>query len=138
MLLLLASAAALAGEDACQACCRASGLSGCIPALEVYSDGSRPSREAGSWQLRGLWRLSCGEAGVFDPNLSARVGRAPLGGEIVTDGGSAVQIECFRQACGLPPGVCLSPADEDGRYFLVECGSGLPADASLLSLPPPG
>ena len=128
--------AAFAGDDACRACCRAGGLPSCETTLAVYGDGSRLSREVGAWRVSGVWKIGCDGRGVFDASANALLDRPPLGGELLMGVVDPLQVHCFQQACGVPPGTCLSPPDEDGKFFLLECGTGLPADAEAMSRPP--
>ncbi len=128
--------AAHAADEACLACCRVGGLPTCETTLVVYGDGSRIGREAGAWRVSGLWRVGCDGRGVFDASAGALLDHPPLGGELVMDVVNPLQVHCFQQACGLPPGTCVSPPDEDGRFFLLDCGTGLPADASALGRAP--
>lgn len=132
MFLALALTAA-ATEDACNACCRAGGLSGCSASIQVFGDGSRIAREGEAWRVAGVWDLTCDQPPRFNSSAAMILDHPPLGGELLVTQQSPLQVHCFLQACGLPVGTCVSKPDDDGRFFLQDCASGLPADASAMS-----
>jgi hypothetical protein len=133
MVLLSLLLDAHAADEACFDCCRAGGLSACNASLSVYGDGSRLARDGDAWRVVGLWEVGCNGVGVFDASASVRLSRPPLGGELVMEDVNPLRVHCFEQACALPATTCVSPVDDMGRFFLLDCGSGLPVDGTVLS-----
>jgi len=133
MVLLSLILDARAADDACFECCRAGGLDACDASLSVYGDGSRLARDGDAWRVVGLWKMGCNGLGVFDASASVRLQRPPLGGELVMEDVNPLRVHCFEQACALPATTCVSPADDMGRFFLLDCESDLPVDGTVLS-----
>ncbi|MDP2312524.1 MAG: hypothetical protein Q8P41_06425 [Pseudomonadota bacterium] len=124
---------ARAADEGCYACCQAGGLASCNAELRVYGEGSRLSREGGSWRIVGLWEIGCGGQGVFNAGATVALDHPPLGGELVMQAVNPLQVHCFQQACAVPATTCVSPADDMGRFFLLDCQSDLPVDGSILA-----
>lgn len=136
MLLLALLPAALAGDDACLACCRAGGMSSCDTHIELFAEGGRVTAAGVAWQVTGVWQLDCEGRATYSPGETFVMDHAPAGGEVLARGGSPLEIHCFQQACALPSGACFSPPDAEGRIQLVSCGTRQPISAAGLSAPP--
>ncbi|MDP2306842.1 MAG: hypothetical protein Q8P18_12535 [Pseudomonadota bacterium] len=124
---------ARAADEACFECCRAGGLSSCEARLRVFGEGAPVAREGAGWRVVGLWELGCDGVGAFDPGATVVLDHAPLGGELIMQALNPLQVHCFEQACALPESTCVTPADDLGRLFLLDCESDLPVDAATLS-----
>lgn len=124
---------AAAADDACFACCRAGGLASCDAELRVYGEGARVAREGTVWRVVGLWEIGCNGVGVFDPGATVVLDHAPLVGELVMQALNPLQVHCFSQACALPATTCLTPSDELGRFFLLDCESEVPVEGFTLA-----
>lgn len=137
-LLVALLAPAHADPAACAMCCAASGMMPsagtqvCAQALPVFGEGSRVSREGEAYVATGLWNLRCGQAASFDASATVRMDHAPAGGEIVGPDLLPAQAHCVAQACALPVGVCIGPADALGRWYVVGCADGFPPGAAAL------
>lgn len=124
---------ASAADEACFACCQAGGLSSCAAELRVYGEGARVAREGAVWRVVGLWEIGCDGVGVFDPGATVVLDHSPLVGELIMQALNPLQVHCFQQACALPETTCVTPSDELGRFFLLDCESELPVDGITLS-----
>lgn len=136
MLLSLLLSPALASEEACNACCRAGGLSTCEPRILLYGEGSEARRDGATWHVQGLWEITCDGLAERSWSASAVLDHEPRHGELAMTPTNPLQVHCFRQACALPQGLCLSPADEDGRFGVVGCDTNLPPDGRDLARAP--
>ena len=137
---LLVAALAQAGEDECQACCRAGGLSGCRGSLRLYGEGSLATPEAGAWRILGLWTLACDGRARFESGATAVVPAMPVAGELLLAATPQIAFHCFTQACSFPDSACLKREAQD-RMRLVDCRDGAPMPAVQLAQPgpvPPG
>ncbi len=134
-MLFLPIAAALA-QDACGACCRAGGLAACPSELRVLSEGSRVARGPTGWTVSGQWVIPCDGQARYDAEGTVSIDHEPSYGELVMSALNPLQVHCFDQACALPVGTCLSPANDQGAITLVDCADTLPVDARAMARPP--
>ncbi|MES2642570.1 MAG: hypothetical protein V4850_24005 [Myxococcota bacterium] len=124
---------ARAADDACFACCQAGGLASCKAEIRVYGEGARVAREGAVWRVVGLWEIGCDGVGVFDAGATVVLDHAPLVGELIMQALNPLQVHCFTQACALPATTCVTPSDDLGRFFLLDCDTELPVDGITLS-----
>lgn len=134
-MLFLTLSAAFA-QDACTECCRAGGLSTCNAELRVLSEGSRVARGPNGWTVSGQWVIGCDGQARYDAEGTVTIDHEPGYGELVMIALNPLQVHCFDQACALPAGTCLSPANDQGAMTLVDCADSLPVDARAMSRPP--
>lgn len=128
--------AAFAGGATCVQCCQAGGLGGCSTELQVHGEGSVTAREAAGWRVTGLWEVSCGGEGMFDPGATVRMDHEPLPGEVLMPQANPLKVHCVRQSCDLPVDTCLSAANASGHVYLLGCDDGLAAGARALRTAP--
>ena len=138
--LLLTSPGGFADQDECMACCRAGGLDGCRPSLNLVGQGSSWRADMGGWRAQGLWRLQCNGTAWFDPAAHAVFADEPVSGEVVLTDTNPLAVHCFSQACSLPEDACFF-AYGGRRVQVLACGRGDVLDAEALGRPgpaPPG
>jgi hypothetical protein len=124
---------ARAADDACFACCQAGGLASCQAEIRVYGEGARVAREGAVWRVVGLWEIGCDGVGVFNAGATVVLDHSPLVGELIMQALNPLQVHCFTQACALPATTCVTPSDDLGRFFLLDCDTELPVDGITLS-----
>ncbi len=131
MILLLA--AALADDSMCLACCKAGGISACDTTIQVRTEKSGTEPVGAGWALQGAWIVACDGSGHFDPGFSALFDHEPDYGEVLNSGINPLALHCFTEACAMPKGVCVGPANADGSVQLVGCDDTLPTDQRELA-----
>jgi hypothetical protein len=127
---------ALAGDATCAACCAAGGLGRCDTELRVRTESSRLDPSGMDTRVQGTWRLACDGSGRFDVGDTVEVDHEPEYGEVLQSGQNPLAVHCFAEACSLPRGVCVGPANFNGDVRLVGCIDGMPASQADLAAAP--
>lgn len=131
--MILFLTAALADDSMCLACCKAGGISTCETTIQVRTEKSGTEPVGTGWALQGAWIVACDGSGRFDPSFSALFDHEPDYGEVVNSGANPLALHCFSEACAMPKGVCVGPANPDGTVQLVGCDDTLPTDQRELA-----
>ncbi len=135
MLALLVTLA-FADDATCTACCKAGGLESCPTKLQIRTEKSGTDAVGLDWELQGAWILSCDGTGRFDPTFTTSADHEPEYGEVLGSGANPLAVHCFVEACALPAGVCLGPANLNGDVHLIGCDDALPVDQKELAHAP--
>jgi hypothetical protein len=117
-------AAALAGDDAYQACCTEVEAGLCPTFVEVLGPDTVTARTPAPTSVSGMWALTCQDGAAWFPAARRRVGPSTEPGQVLTSLNDRAAA-CFAASCNLPVRLCMRTEDDTTK--VVDCDTGAPA-----------